>query len=734
MPGPIQFAWAGGAIEEQVTLVTNGTTQGAVLQTSTLVGDTDAGTPQLVNLASTAGLAADALHHVTGPGVDAYFIFSDNVLSGLPGSINLTSAPASTVTSGTFQVEQAVPLGMVLATMHVDSSSVTLDAGDLAPGTYGVFGSGIGYTIVPMATFEGTTYTSGGYRLDLGSCFLNYAGGGIGHLFIIAATPHTIKITDAFGKPAFVQVFTIGQQQVFATASGQLPVTLTGFPAYDPSLITGVPSGALMGLTPGLVYNITGNGIRVGTTFVAPSGTGTSITLDLPATASGVNSILTITGPRTPNAPFDPSAHNRFDEDLLGFTIEQEEGGFATLTADIKNPNVGLLAMGRYLWCWLSWDQAWSPDGNTPDLVPLFNGRLIGVPKLQAGEIVQLQFLARPDDFNAQKVAWVGELQVLPYFDPVWVTQGNTIDVILETYSALWHIDRSSLGVSISDILEGEDGIVDVGEDVSLYDHFSLSYGQPPLVAAVVSGTVTWQQQAAGALDVTQPIVTAFAQAGSAYKWTFARDHYGGGGGGLIQILIGEGLKSAWPSPGTTIGGGWSLSAGNDHLHQPLCYIVDHVTNNQIGYQVTFEGQLPPPNQAGQTTDQTNATLALSQYATFTASFPMNVYKIRMTLDYKANRKRMETISAVMAAGVQLELSKLFRERSGGDFPDLRVSRPGGRPRWRHPDRQRRVPQLFPDRPWQRIVPVSAAGRSGKAARQGKSGGYHLRRAVVERA
>jgi hypothetical protein len=61
-------------------------------------------------------------------------------------------------------------------------------------------------------------------------------------------------------------------------------------------------------------------------------------------------------------------------------------------------------------------DEAWQPVlGGTPDLVPLFNGRLVGVPKLAVDEIVQLQFLARPDDFNEQKAALNSVLAVLPH-------------------------------------------------------------------------------------------------------------------------------------------------------------------------------------------------------------------------------------------------------------------------------------------------------------------------------
>ena len=657
MPGPVYFAWAGGAIEEQLTLVTNGTTHGALPELTTIVGDIQAGIAQITNLADTGRLAQDAGYHVTGPGVDAYFIYDgDTTLSGLPGSVNLTSAPTGTAKSQEFTTTKAVPIATVLGTLAHASSTVALAAGDLPAGIYGIQGTGIGETNVPVGTSDGTTVTTGGGVTLIGAAYLNYDGSGHGTMYILAATPHTSHGFDVFGQPTTRTTYSVAQQPVRATASGQFPVVISGFPTDDPFSVTAIPSGALMSLTPGLVYNITGNGIEVGTTFVAPSA-GDSITLDLRATASEIGAILTITGPRTPNAPFDPAVHNRFDEDIVSIDISQEEGGFATLTVGMKNPGLGLLATGRYLWCWLSWDQAWSPAGNTPDLVPLFNGRLIGVPSLQAAELVQLQFLGRPDDFNAQKQSWSQSLQVPPYYDPIWMTTRPNPDTVLESYSALWHIDRASLGITISDILEGEDGIIEVGEDTSLYDHFSLSYGQPPLVSTMVTGTVSWSQQAEGSIDVTQQLLNAFHDQGSYYKWTFAVSAWNTGGGGLIQTLSGNGLKSDWPKPGANIGGGWSLNNRTDGTGTPLCYIVDAITDSQLNYNLTYEGQNPPPDQTGNTQEQSNVDVFLNPASTFLVKFPLNVYKIRMTLDYRANRKRTETVTAVVTAGVQRELS-----------------------------------------------------------------------------
>src|SRR4029077_18887516 len=111
----------------------------------------------------------------------------------------------------------------------------------------------------------------------------------------LAASPHTRQAHDQFGAPTTITTYTTAAQGVRATTSGTYSFQITGFPTGDPASITSVPGTALAGLTAGLVYNITGNGIPVGTTFVAPSG-GSTIELDLDAIASEVNAILTITG------------------------------------------------------------------------------------------------------------------------------------------------------------------------------------------------------------------------------------------------------------------------------------------------------------------------------------------------------------------------------------------------------------------------------------------------------
>src|SRR5262252_2977034 len=397
MPGPVYFAWAGGTVQPQDTLVTNGTTHGGVLQTVSIVADTKAGTEQLTNLATNEGLQVGALYGLAGPGIDdnTFFIYDNTILTGInDGSVNISKPAGQDLSSATFTATRAIVVGDLVATISQNSNVVNfVTTIDMLSGTYVITGTGIAQTATPVPTTGGTTTitTGGGTGTTIiPSAYFVYDGSTPNvQMFYLVATPHTTTGVDSIGQPVERTTHTVAAQEATATTTGQFAFQITGMPDADWYAVTGIPSTALATLQPGLRYNISGNGIQVGTTFIAPAPGATSIEIDQPATSSDLNAILTITGPRTPDSPFDPSIHNRMDEEIVSLEIAQEEGNFATLSIELKNPNVGLLAIGRNLWCWLSWDQNWTPAGTNPvSLVALFNGRLIGVPKLQAGETV----------------------------------------------------------------------------------------------------------------------------------------------------------------------------------------------------------------------------------------------------------------------------------------------------------------------------------------------------------
>jgi hypothetical protein len=150
------------------------------------------------------------------------------------------------------------------------------------------------------------------------------------------------------------------------------------------------------------------------------------------------------------------------------------------------------------VWAWLSWDKNWQPSGTwTPDYVPLFLGRLIGVPNMLNKEIITLDLVARPQDLQEQRIQVANELRVLPYFDPVWISadRWNDPDAVLEGYSRLWHFDRITHEVTTSDLIVGEEGTEEFREDEIPYNSVEMSLGQAPFRAVRVEGSVSWAQQ-----------------------------------------------------------------------------------------------------------------------------------------------------------------------------------------------------------------------------------------------
>src|SRR5215831_5767346 len=238
---------------------------------------------------------------------------------------------------------------------------------------------------------------------------------------------------------------------------------------------------------------------------------------------------------------FDPDVHAVEDLDIFGFAISHQEGTFPTLQLDVRNPRVGLLAPGRKLWGYLSW------DGGAGGLVPLFFGRLVGLPSDLIQEVIQLAFIAQSSTYIDDKLNYGSALKVRPFWDAIWIdpTKVNPVppnlpdpDVVLEARSELWHIDRVTLETTTSDVLVGEDGLIVVDQAQVFYDSVALTFGEAPLRQINVTGTVGWTQTSVGTLDISAAI-------------------------GPIKSFTCEGLAQSWPKPGTDIGGGWSVADGS---------------------------------------------------------------------------------------------------------------------------------------------------------------------------
>jgi hypothetical protein len=232
---------------------------------------------------------------------------------------------------------------------------------------------------------------------------------------------------------------------------------------------------------------------------------------------------------------FNPSVHLRWDENVLSSVIEHDEGQIPVMTIIIRNPQVGLLSPGRKFWAWF----AVSLD-NGVTAIPLFFGRLIGLPTDidPTALAITIKFMARALNYVQLKQAAAEPLKILPYYDRLFidVLKRDDPDTIIEAYSALYHSDRTTLAVTVSDVLEGEDGtVVFTGVGDTIMNSVKRHLDQSPLVAVNVKANVKWSQQWTGFFDVAS---------------------------GSIATYTGEAFAADWPSVGSNLGGGYSVAVG----------------------------------------------------------------------------------------------------------------------------------------------------------------------------
>lgn len=232
----------------------------------------------------------------------------------------------------------------------------------------------------------------------------------------------------------------------------------------------------------------------------------------------------------------------RNDWIVLSFTRRLSENDFASMTLEIKNPGAGLLS--GLIWLWFS--VRFEPD---EDAVPLFFGRIIGIPSSILQEAVTVELIGRPADFVERKAVAADALRVLPGYDEIFIDKQkrDDPDVVLEGYPVDWYIDPVTHEVGTSHVLIGEDGLIELASTDLLWDGFSFDIASelPPRSVAV-DASLSWTQLATGSLNLSSYIAAnwpneSFASAGTITSFSLGEDD--------------------WPKVGTGIGAGWTVKS-----------------------------------------------------------------------------------------------------------------------------------------------------------------------------
>lgn len=318
--------------------------------------------------------------------------------------------------------------------------------------------------------------------------------------------------------------------------------------------------------------------------------------------------------------------HQVENEEVFSFRVEHSEGEFATLSIEIRNPRIGLLAPARKTWAWLSWN-------NGAEIIPLFFGRLVGVPGDLHNEVVALSLVARPADYSDQKHDLAETLKVAPFWDPIWIdpSRRDDPDAVLEARSQLWHIDRISHQVTPSDVLTGEDGIEDFSESDILYEGLAIRLNQPPLRTVAVDAEVHWTQSVGGSLVVLP--------------------------GNRFDTYTGDGFIQDWPKADSKLGGGWEVQSASASDVEGIAKIPDNAFEHAgpAGFDNRVEnGRLVPslmrPGWLWFETSQWSFVTARLREGVL---LPLWRVHATLSLRYEAERQRKERIRFTLVADVQ---------------------------------------------------------------------------------
>lgn len=333
--------------------------------------------------------------------------------------------------------------------------------------------------------------------------------------------------------------------------------------------------------------------------------------------------------------------HLRYDEYIFSFDRILAEGKLPVLSVTMKNPGQ-LLTAGLGRWAWLAWD-----DGVT--VHPLFFGRVVAIPSDLQAEIIQVQFIAKPTDLAARKIAAAAPLKVLPNYDEIFVDaayHGNP-DVVLKGYSAAWCHDPVTHAVTAEDLLVGSAGTITFAAGDIFYDSLKTTIGAAPLRVVTMKVTVGWTQQATGGFEIPDSPVLITYDGGAAVN--------------------------SWPKPGAAMGQGWfidqaSATDANDVANVSMLeggfHFEDRSKSHRNGDLIKQDVTWSQPSRAGVTVEVTSDVQntigdpdtgkAASTNVNVSTTYAIeSLIHTELSVRYEASRERSETLTFTIHADLQ---------------------------------------------------------------------------------
>ncbi|WP_424363605.1 hypothetical protein [Methylocystis parvus] len=349
------------------------------------------------------------------------------------------------------------------------------------------------------------------------------------------------------------------------------------------------------------------------------------------------------------------SEHYRWDTDIFRFALRQSEGEAALLEIEVVNPWIDApsfkyIAPGQHYWLYLAY---W--DGSA--VVPLFFGRLVGHPENIDDFFVTLQFVGRSSRWKVDQLVLAESLKSGSYFDPVFVDAAHRNDpqAVIDARPVAYHIDPVAHAVTVSHLLTGEDGVLELGEDDVLWGA-RPRLTQPPLDAVAAEAEAVWSQIDSG---------------GSVFVGAWAINSYSG-----------KSLISDWPKAGASLGGGWFVQASwaldyydidGGGTVQSSGGFTDQSPRHNDGDAISGSGSSAVPRTRAPCItfvikEEGKGGIIGEDYADPSANWSATVGHIPMYrvdcglyLQYQAERRRSERVSFSLAADLQPVLSDAGR-------------------------------------------------------------------------
>jgi hypothetical protein len=384
---------------------------------------------------------------------------------------------------------------------------------------------------------------------------------------------------------------------------------------------------------------------------------------------------------------FIAGTHAREDEQIFSLVIAQNEGEFATAEIVIENPGEGLLNPARKQYAWI---------GVTADAVTtaLFFGRVTAFPRDVVGQQVTLEFTAQFPGWEAARDTLFQSLKVAPYWDTAFIPASELTnpDQALEARSALYHYDRVTGAIALSDIITGT---ATTAVSDHLQDSVQFDLAAAPATSATVTATVEWEQHIIGESE------------GPHFE---IKKQFGG---------VREQLHRRQPAA--------RLAVGRRHHRRPERLsghiLEDHADRPAAGIDARAVGHLQGRDQRGRADLCESVVRDLGQVA----RRPGQALVVRYGAD-----GRLQLPPAALG---DPDLHRRQRRPGLGvrRRRRRRQDRPPGRGRGRAGADSGALVELLPDRPRQGQLPVSARPRPGPARRVGARRRDHLRAAVLQR-